>query len=338
MIDATVERLQRYSSEFRLEDVELAAEIEEKQRGRTSTEFLANIGATAIHHLIPSGRKQLEILHIVPNGDYDNSKARVMHLGMGNDVGPNQEYQMATNFAWAPDTQLFAIGNPAGPGIKNGILSWADARRVYKGDLTPQLDPVFKFLSKRGVVETEQDGYSMGASHVFPSALRAEAFDQRVTHVTAVEVTDIKRRARGLPHVLAMLSLGVDFSKVGGPLADYAAANNNPAFEAANGGGSMLGYIIGLGRATNLANTSVLASDNFETKAIKAMANDEELTARVVTGTSSEISSLGLMQSITSSLKRQFPNRFEDIFLDKQYHTMVNDLALQGILFQPKQK
>lgn len=324
----TVERLNGYYDFNEAISTKVGA-VAEMQAGLSYEEYLAASGIAEPFIFNPDGGKPVRILDIRPSVDFDESKARVMHLAMGNDVDPNQIYQAATVFSADPDTRLIAVGNPAAPGLGYGKLSFADSGLVAKGDLRPVIDPVMKYVEREGITDVEHVGFSYGASRV-PVAMKYAAHYEHQADGVAIDPADVKDRGFKLK---AMLSLAADFGSTAGPLEDYVQASGIPAFlEARKHSPNLVMYSLGILRASNLAIASALAGDYYQKRATDALEAQPDRKLHTFWGSESELAIDGLLQQITTNLQDRFGERAPATRLIGQKHNMVNDIHLQAAL------
>lgn len=326
------ERLAGYGVEFDPQLVDRLAEVSDYQKNHTFIEFFDSINMPE-PVLIPAGRKQQEIVDIVPSCDYDETHTRVMHLSMANNLNNRELYMVATVFSADPTTRLIAVGNPSAPGYKAGILSLTDARKVYKGDLGPTVEPTLAYMQSQGIATAEHYGYSYGADKAQVAATLAPGYDQDVLQTKVIEPTAVTNRGRF--HVPSFISLSQDFNATGDHLRPYVDGNELPAFRAARDTSPRIAaYILGLGRITNIATASALATDLFETRTAQALDAQDDMETTIIWGSESELATDALMRPLIGRLQDEFGSDVvHGIVLPNQYHALANDVHLQAALY-----
>ncbi len=150
--DSTAERLHAYYP-FEQDVTDRVANVAALQSRMAFGEFLNYFGIPAPEILISDGEKAIKVLDIIPKGDFDETKARVMHLAMGNDLDKNQIYQIATTFAADPSIRTIAFANPGGPRQKAGVLSVRDSLQVARGNPRPLIDRQLTYVAKKKIVK-----------------------------------------------------------------------------------------------------------------------------------------------------------------------------------------
>lgn len=329
----THERLEGYGAGFTPEVLGAVANVAEAQQHQSYKEFFAEYDVRESVDYLFDKDVALDVVDLIPTKDYDESHVRVMHLAMGQPLDPNQLYQIATCFAADPTTRLVAAGNPGGFGEWAGALPIGQGRKVYKGDLSPTVRPLLRYLHDQEGIETvEHVGYSRGADVAQVAAALSPEYDLDVTETKAIEPTAVKDRGSFRP--FAMARLGIDFMSSGAALSGYVKASNTPAFrEARNDSMGRPGFIRSLTRATNLATTSALANDRFEQRASDALIANPDMTSQVIWGTESELAINSLLHGIVGRM--QATHGFDRVSgrpLEGQRHALANDIHLQAAL------
>lgn len=329
----TGERLLGYYA-FPEQVVEAVADVAATQVSMTYDAFMALHGVPEPQVVKLAGSKPIEVVDIIPKGDYEPARARVMHLAMGNSLDKNQLYQIATVFAADPTVRTIAFGNPSSPGHKAGVLSLPQGIRVARGDLRPLVDSRLRYLEDEGIIYSEQEGFSAGSLFALASTTFADRYDQGVTQITTIEPADVKDRGR--LKAKAMGSLGLDFVATGKPLADYVRASGIPAFSEArnDSAAGLVLYGAGLLRATNLAISRTLAGDRFTERAADALGSEQEARLDVIWGSESELAIDALMNTAMDDLRALYGSRVAATRIPNQRHNMVNDIHLQAALFR----
>ncbi len=315
MSAAVAERLGGYYP-FSPEVIDGIAEFAERQASYpTYPEFLDAMGVGEPEPKTYDGYRPIQVVDVRPK-EHDPDSALVMHLPMGNDLGPNQLYQVATIAGTNPDKRVIAVGNPCGPGSKSGLLTHTQRLAVASGDLTPVVDPVRKYLDEAGVSATEQYGYSYGAAK---AATLIKIGNQAVDKAIFVEPVVGER---------TLLKLTTDFGSSNEVLQEYVEANGLPTFIDARKAVpfGMMRYIAGLGRLTNIAIARNLAKGNFGKDLRGALAAQPDMMATVAWGTASE---LATHDKVLEAIK---DTGVEVMPLVDERHALANDVHLAAAI------
>lgn len=273
---------------------------------------------------------EIAVLDIKPRQDYDEHKARVLHLPMANPLDPNMLFQVATIYQSDPSDRLIAVGNPSGPGYKTGIQRGHDRRKsVSSGNLLALVDPILLYLKHNRIRLADHIGYSYGAEKAAVAADFGSLYRQYAMRSVHTEPVSVKQRN--------LLRLGADFAASNKALNSYVEASDTPAFiDARTDSVGPLAYNIGLMRATNLAIAKALGRGSFETRmreALQPWPEEPEMTSTIIWGTESKLAIDGLTQELAGRLQASFgEDRIRTISLPGQKHALANDIHLQAAL------
>lgn len=273
--------------------------------------------------------KPFQLLSIRPEGDYDDSRARVLHAPMSIPVDASLAMRALRLFGADPSQPLLVVGNPAAIGNRYGKLSLHDMRRVAGGDLTPAVDPLLAYLQVRRIDATEQIGYSYGAEKAATTARRANegSYGIRVDRAVLMEPVSVVKRS--------LLALGRSFQRSGAHLdAAVEAASSEPLAQARQEADSGLTrYIGGLLRLSNLAIIKSLATDKFETRVEQALNYQPTLRAAIVWGSRSELASPADLGAIVARLGRRFgQEKVAGLEMAGMYHAGGDDIDLHAAM------
>ena len=330
---STSERLEQFFpfDEAVLEQVSDAATW---QNRFTFPQLAARYGIEDGPQVVPAthDHKAFEVLTLEPQGDYDPSQARLLHLGMSLPIDPNTTMRALRLFGADQSRQLIVTGSPAAAGQRYGKLRFQDMKKVWDGDLTPAVDPFLAYVHGLGVKRTEEVGFSYGADKAAASAMRAGAFDIAAERGVWMESASAVNRGPGLT---GLARLGIDFISAGEELENYVAACASPplreAREQADVG--MPRYLLGLGRLSNLAIANALAHDGFEDRVRRALSMQPELKATVAWGTSSELADDAVMRALTERLRAAFgEERVNPLALENMHHIGCDDIDLHAAI------
>ncbi len=327
----TIERLERYHP-FDEQLIGRIAEVAEEQQGLSYEEFFKRYNIPEPEMRTNERGRAFTVLDIEPQGDFDETHARVVHIPMANPLDLNQIYQAATIFAVDPTVRLVATSNPSGPGYPGNTLTHAERKRVWTGDVSPTVDPVLEYLHEHGISQTDQIGYSWGVNKANAATTRSQAYDQEVGHMVHIEPADVKQRS--------LLQLGSDFAKTAKMLKAYVELSDVPAFLSARKESiSAMGYNVGLMRLSNLAIAKALVRGEYEQKTVEAMEAQPEVKTHVAWGSNSELADDSLMLIATQRLQEKFgAERVATTRLTGEKHALANDIHLQAALIHHRLK
>jgi pimeloyl-ACP methyl ester carboxylesterase len=250
--------------------------------------------------ITPNGSgSPLEILEFTPKIDYDPTFARVYHLSMGNHIMPNLAYYAMCQFGADQSTPLKIIGNPSGPGHNGGTVSKRDALMMMRRHtLAPAVTASLRYLEERNIQDSIQIGYSYGADKAAATAALAPEFGVSVQHLITEEPASMRKQP--------LIALGARFGLTGRVLARYTEQAGSPtqqeALQIAAEHSTMLEYVRGLGRLSNVAIATVLAHGGFEERVRQAQEAHDDMKTTVAWGSSSELVPDGLAQQISDRL------------------------------------
>ena len=323
----TVERLQGYYPDFSQETLEAVGEFTDWQRQFGSYQaFFDSVGVKepVVKHY--EGMKPAAVVDVQPS-EYDPAEALLYRLPMANPLDGNQLYQIASLAGTNPNKRIIAIGNPSGPGLGRGKLSFADQRKALKwtknDNIHPELkklvEPSIKYLDEAGVEERHEVGYSYGALLAVIASVYGES---PVRNMVVIEPVMGERTMR---------ELGADFKATEKALGNYINANELQTFKEARADGqSMVRYILGLLRPTNITVSNILAHTNFDTWNMAAHLVNPEMRSTPAWGSESELALDGLMLQMVGRIQRtRREGSTRPIRIEGGKHALANDLALQ---------
>lgn len=324
----TIERMQGYHP-FPAEITEVIDHVAQIQQRYDYVHLFRGLGINDPIIYNPKHSKPVEVLDIIPKGDYDGGYAQVLHLPHGNDLGANMVYHAATIYAADPSKRTIAFANPSLPGSKSGLLSHSDRKKVVSGNLRPTIDPVIEYLSDKKIDSVRHIGWSLGADKAVAAAQFA---DNEVVQTISIEPASVKKRG--------LIELLNDFKKTADHLDRYVDVTELKAFKEAReaGGGSMARYVVGLMRLSNIAIGRALASDGFETRASAALEQNPEMKLTNIWGSESELAVDGITQAITCRLAKSYGPRVRGTRIEGQFHNMTNDVHLLAALVLNSQR
>lgn len=331
MYQRTGERLQTYHA-FSDAIIHTVAEVADMQAAMDYQAFMRRFSIPEPEVVGVNGSHFSEVLDIKPVVDYDTTVARFVHLPMAARLDDRQRYQIATNYAVDSSVRTIAFSNPGTPRHKAGILTLKNCLEIVRGNARPLIDPALQYGEREKITTVEHGGFSYGDLLALTATEYASKYNQTVSHITVIDPADVEYR--GDNRLWSMISLGLDFVKTGGPLADYIKASGIYAYINV-GDNSLFGlakYGLGLARASNLVVANTLAGDYFAERTERALEAQPWARMHAIWGTDSELAIHGLMLAATDYLSDQYPERFERTYIPGGRHNMVNDIHLYAAL------
>jgi pimeloyl-ACP methyl ester carboxylesterase len=326
--ESTAERLREYYP-FSESVIERVSELADRQAGfKTYPEFLKFAGVE-FDGSVP------EYIDIRPK-EHDHSEAIVAHLSMANPLNPHNIYGVAGLAVLNPNKRVIAFGNPSQPGMSHGTLSRRDRKAVAKGDFTPAVSSLVRYLEAEGIEEVSHVGSSYGSE----LAIAASLYDvAEVNHIVVSEPVTNKAKKIEIPKLdiplprLGIVKLGLEFASSDERMNEYVEKNGIPNYEVAFAEkGGLIPYSLGLLRPTNIANSRGLAKGGFFGRANRAMLVQKNAVLTGSRGTESELNDGESFDKDFDSLNAMYPGRVFSIVLDRQAHAMGNDLALYNAI------
>lgn len=319
----TAERLKSYYP-FDTHVIDSVVDVADKLNRQSWEDIQKGIPETIKYS--PSRGKNIEVLDITPK-DYDDTY--VYYLPMANSLDANMSFRLAVLKAVLPTKRLIAAGNPSAPGLGKGKVSLWNMPKVAHGDLRPKIDPVLRYLDSKDINSTTNVGYSLGADLAVTATIHADKYDHQVSQQTLMEPASVKKRS--------LRGLGGDFASSEPPLEGYVKATESEAYrearhqanEQAHG---KLGFMLGLGRPSNLAISKALTHDKFESRVWDSMYRQSDISTTIVSGTASELSNYELMLGVVDRLQKTFGDRLNYIPLQGQKHAMGDDVFLHAAM------
>ena len=304
-----------------LETVALAADA---NRSTSWQEIRSKLPDTSIFN--PAEGNPVEILDIMPQGDYENTY--VYHLPMANSIDPNIMTRLAVLSQVLPTSRIVATGNPTHPFKSTGKIPLRNLPAVWNGDLRPVVRPTLEYISSQGIEEVAHIGYSYGADRAAAAAAHGGAYDHHVRGSVFMEPAGIEKRG--------IVGLGRAFGDSAVALPQYLAAADSRALNEARGlaeqeSHGAIGFA-GLLRASNLAITHALSGGAFADRVRDALNVQIDMSVALIWGTESEIATHGVMQHLHDRLRRSFPERITAVTVPGQKHAMGDDIFLHAAL------
>ena len=173
-------------------------------------------------------------------------------------------------------------------------------------------------------------GHSYGADKAATAAGYANKYDQEVTQSILIDPASVKARS--------LVGLMQDFGKTASTLDAYIEAANSNALVKARELAlkrhlGWAGYVIGLGRLSNIAIAHALSKEGFEERVDIALTNQANMKANIIWGTESTLAVNGLMETLTTRLINKYgEKRVISMPLMGQNHCMVDDVFLHAAL------
>lgn len=314
----TSERLQAYHA-FPVAITDRIEEIAEQQRSMDFRSFLVLQGIEDI----AAYKTGNAVLDLIPKGDFDETRARVVHLPMANGLDSNQLYKVATLFAVDPTVRMIATANPSGPGYRSGVVGHSDRRLVAHGDYYPTVEPALRYINANRISLVDNIAGSYGVNKANAATIAASRYDHVVDKMVHVDPANLIDRRPS--------ELGAAFHDSVKPLRGYTDAPAVPAYRAARDE-SVRGwrYNLGLIRLTNIAVTRGLTLGDYQEQTEAALDAQPGMSLHAVWGSESELCIDGVMSNIVDSLEYQYGDRMSHLRLPGQKHAMMGDLHLEA--------
>jgi len=266
-----------------------------------------------------------QILRIIPKGnDFIETEARVYWPGMATPIDPNLIVRGLRLAAADPTKQLILTGNPSSLSSPFNKLGATARHEVARGNLSPAVEPVLRYLGRLGITEVEHVGYSLGADKAATASARASDFDICVRNGVFIE----------------SITLALRFAKTTSTLeANVKASNSDVLLEArqlSNHG--FIRYALGYFDPTNVAIARYLTGQGIAQRVLDALRLQPELRAVIAWGTASELTPHYVMQRVAGELEHsEFGQRVSTLGIEGMGHNSCEDInfhaaiVLQGL-------
>lgn len=327
-----VERLQAF---YPFDDYVLAR-IEQVARGQENISwpnYARRLDLPSPKIFCPKNAKPIEILDIKPK---DTADTLVYHLPMGCLLDSNMMAHVSTLAQVQFDKRIIAVSNPGQPFRGSGKLSLIDALRVYRGNLTPTVEPTLEYLDSERIESASHVGISYGADKAAAAAETAplQRFGQEVTGLVMVEPVSVA--TRGTTRIIGLVKLGRIFqstSAYGDKYLEPVRKRSRAFTSAEELKESELGYGLGLARLSNLAIAAALAQDGFEGRLERAMLISARMKAGLSWGTASEFDTYSEREHMAKRLQTKYgKGRVKTLPLKDQTHSMNLDIFLNAAI------
>ena len=269
-----------------------------------------------------------QVLRIIPNRNtFSENEARVYWPGMATPIDPNLIVRGLRLAAADPTKQLILTGNPSSLSSPYNKLGATARREVARGNLSPAVEPVLRYLGKLGITDVEHIGYSLGADKAAVASACSGAFDMCVRNGVFIESITTERRS--------LLSLATRFAKTTSTLeANVKASNSDVLLEArqlSNQG--FIRYTLGYFDPTNVAIVRCLTGQGFVHRMLDALRLQTELRAVIACGTASELTPYAVMQRIADELKHsEFGQRVSTLLIEGMNHNSCENINLHAAI------
>jgi len=274
-----------------------------------------------------------QVLRIIPKGnDFIETEARVYWPGMATPIDPNLIVRGLRLAAADPTKQLILTGNPSSLSSPYNKLGATARHEVARGNLSPAVEPVLRYLGNMGITEVEHVGYSLGADKAATACARSSGFGICVRNGVFIESITAERRS--------LLSLAIRFAKTTSTLeANVKASNSDVLLEArqlSNQG--FIRYALGYFDPTNVAIARCLTGQGIAQRVLDALRLQPELQAVIAWGTASELTPQSVMQRVAGELKHSVSGqRVSTLVIEGMGHNSCEDInfhaaiVLQGL-------
>lgn len=330
----TNERLQNYYN-FDEAIVQTIADVAEKQNKLSFRELAASHGLEdGAGRAYPyKDNRAIEVIHIKPEVDYDETLLRVCQAPMGITADASMAMRAIRLFDSEPTTPLLVVGSPTGIGNRTNLIERRDWAVFARGDLRPVVRPTLQYLFSLGISRTEMVGYSYGADAGAAVGAASYEYGIHTNKAVLMEPAGIEKRA--------LLTLVRDFQASGAALQNYVDQTMCPPLLEARGihnskVSDTVGFLRwtgGLLRASNIAIAHGLAEGKFEDQLSTAMIANPAMKATVVWGTASELTSPAAANKSISNLKSSFTrSRIESMEMAGMHHGGGDDIDLHAAM------
>jgi hypothetical protein len=274
-----------------------------------------------------------QVLRIIPKGnDFIETEARVYWPGIATPIDPNLIVRGLRLAAADPTKQLILTGNPSSLSSPYNKLGASARHEVARGNLSPAVEPVLRYLGNIGITEVEHVGYSIGADKAATACSRASDFDICVRNGVFIESITSEHRS--------LLSLAIRFAKTTSTVeANVKASNSDVLLEArqlSNHG--FIRYALGYFDPTNVATAMCLTGQGIAQRVLDALRLQPELQAVIAWGTASELTPQSVMQRVAGELEHsEFGQRVSTLVIEGMSHNSCEDInfhaaiVLQGL-------
>ncbi len=269
-----------------------------------------------------------QVLRIIPKGhDFSETEARVYWPGMATPIDPNLIVRGLRLAAADPTKQLILTGNPSSLSSPYNKLGATARHEVARGNLSPAVEPVLRYLNKLGITEVEHIGYSLGADKAAAASTRASDFDICVRNGVFIESITTERRS--------LLSLAIRFAKTTSTLeANVKASNSDVLLEArqlSNQG--FIRYALGYFDPTNVAIVRCLTGQGIVQRIMDALRLQSELRAVIAWGTASELTPHVVIQRVARELEHsEFGQRVSTLVIEGMGHNSCENINLHAAI------
>lgn len=324
-----IKRLDRYYAfdKQTLKAVQQVATWQNQLSYATLTEQYTTLDGWSI---VPGDRYHgsLSILTLQPQGKYNTKHARIYYTPIAAPVDANITMRMLRLFAADPSEQLIVVGNPGILGRPSGgRAKLRGLQRLWKGDLSPVVDPLLSYLQKQGIRTVDHIGFSYGAERATIAAARSAAYGLSVKSAIWMEPVAVVNRT--------IWQLGKEFNAGRHRLDDYVrAANSKPLFEARHQtDASLLPVLSALLRPSNLALEHALIHGGFESHARAAFNSQPTMRAAIVWGTESELVPNEAVSAIIDRLQADYrSSRICSLPMQGMHHAGGDDIDLHAAM------
>ncbi len=316
----TAERLEGYYN-FDPTVIDAVAEAAAVQaQFETYHDFLVSVGAATTFMFQHDGNS-FEMVDIRPE-HHDESKAKIVRLGMGNPLDMNSLFQIGKIASLNPNTRIIATGLLSGGDYPGGELNADQNAEVRNGDFTALSEPARAYGELTGVEVFDEEGFSAGA-HIAMAGVK----NHDINELTVIEAVMGKR---------GLLRLGKDFTMTSFALDKYVNSSESPIFNAARDDSIQQGpYLAGLVKPTNRATARGLSKLSATTGDVMTdiVANNRVNRLTNVWASDSELGDdLASAKLVNSLVQLATDCDVQGIRVAGARHLMVNDTDLFGAL------
>lgn len=327
-----IDRLQTYYP-FNTDTLETVAEVAERFHSYASwnqlyDDFQSDSSHAHLNEVTfsPHYGNPIKIIDIEPT-DQDNTL--IYHFPLGNTINGLAKATLITLSSTLPNTRIIASDDSSGSSADSGNLLSRQRHEVAKGVFRSTIDPILAYVHKKQINQATQIGLSFGVDKAISAGLLAGCFDIESKNVTLINPVSTKPRTKA--------QLGADFfastknQDISSGLAEYSAFNGC-AKQTKCKNMQFGGQILKLINPTNLAIAQGIMTGKFQPRLVELLRLNPNTNTTVIWGTESQLALDGLMQTIIGQIKEVANNQVTAMPIQKQSHSMSNDIFLHSAL------
>lgn len=324
---ATAERLRAFSTDLDPNIIEYVAYNTARHVGDLNQGALEIAGQ--VQTIPHEGPVPLQVLDMVPDGEYDERSVVVVGLMWGQGLTPWVARRLALLRDCMPNDRIVALATPAGSSPRWGSLSPAQLTALKRGNFSPLVDPLLEYLQSTGVQHADLVGTSFGADELAAATAKAADYDIKVNRFLAIEPTSILVRHVG--------RLVVDFCATRYSVAPHVGVSGSASYDRLQRAEFTLSNLAALAvhsllRSTSRAAAAYLAGGQFGRQLKAGLASQKDTLAQIVWGTASELAPYTHAQRLVQTIQEEHGERVSVLWMPELGHGLCSDVALTTVL------